>query len=263
LSRIGSVFARAERTALIPYVTVGYPNIETTLKLVSLFAQDGCDVVELGIPFSDPLADGATIQHASYEALKDGVTPQVCIEVVEEARRQVEIPLVFMTYYNSVFRLGPERFCSMCAQAGIDGLIVPDLPPEEGADLENAARGRGIDLIYLLSPASTEQRIRLVASRSTGFIYLVSLTGVTGARDRLPDQLESFVSRVRKRTRKPLCVGFGVSTPEQARRIAKIADGVIVGSRIIQLVEEDRSLANVHAFVKSLRQALWQKEVEM
>ena len=151
MSRIDSVFARAERTALIPYVTVGYPNIETTLKLVSLFARDGCDVVELGIPFSDPLADGATIQQASYEALKHGVTPEDCIEVAREARRQVEIPLVFMTYYNPVFRFGPDRFCSMCAQAGIDGLIVPDLPPEEGADLENAARGRGLDLIYLLS----------------------------------------------------------------------------------------------------------------
>jgi len=263
LSRIGSVFARAERTALIPYATVGYPNIETTLKLVSLFARDGCDAVELGIPFSDPLADGATIQQASYEALKHGVTPHVCIEVAEEARRRVEIPLIFMTYYNPVFRFGPERFCSMCAKAGIDGLIIPDLPPEEGTDLEGSARRHGLDLIYLLSPASTEQRVRLVASKSTGFIYLVSLTGVTGARARLPDELESFVTRVRKRTRKPLCVGFGVSTAEQARRIARIADGVIVGSRIIQLVEEDRSLANIHAFVKSLRQALQEKEVKM
>jgi len=256
LSRISSVFAQAKHTALIPYITVGYPTVETTLKVVPLFASIGCDVIELGIPFSDPLADGATIQRASYEALRQGITTKVCFEVAQELRRRVNIPLVFMTYYNPVLKFGLERFCSKCAEVGIDGLIIPDLPPEEGEELEKSTRKHGLDLIYLLSPASTEERIKLVVSRSSGFIYLVSLTGVTGARDKLPEELENFVARVRERTEKPLCVGFGVSTPEQARRIAKIADGVIVGSRIIQLLDEDKSLKNACSFIKSLRDAL-------
>ena len=256
MSRIASIFARASHTALIPYITVGYPTVETTLKVVPLFASSGCDIIELGIPFSDPLADGATIQRAAYEALRQGVTPEVCFEVAQELRRQVEIPLVFMTYYNPVLKFGLEQFCSKCAEVGIDGLIIPDLPPEEGEELEKSAKRHGLDIIYLLSPASTEERIKLVAGRSSGFIYLVSLTGVTGARNKLPEDLESFVARVRERTEKPLCVGFGVSTPEQARRIAKVADGVIVGSRIIQLLDEDKSLKNVCSFIKSLREAL-------
>jgi len=263
LSRIASVFARpalsalsAGHTALIPYITVGYPSVETTLKAVPLLASSGCDIVELGIPFSDPLADGATIQRASYKALRQGVTPKVCFEVAQELRQQVEIPLVFMTYYNPVLKFGLEQFCSKCAEVGIDGLIIPDLPPEEGQELEQSTRRHRLDLIYLLSPASTEERIKLVAGRSSGFIYLVSLTGVTGARNKLPEELENFVARVRERTEKPLCVGFGVSTPEQARRIAKVADGVIVGSRIIQLLDEDKSLKNVCSFIKGLRDAL-------
>jgi tryptophan synthase alpha chain len=256
LSRIASVFARANHTALIPYITAGYPTVETTLKVVPLLASSGCDIIELGIPFSDPLADGATIQQASYEALRQGVTPKLCFEVAQELRRQVEIPLVFMTYYNPVVKFGLEQFCSKCAEVGIDGLIIPDLPPEEGKELEQSTERYALDLIYLLSPASTEERIRLVTSRSSGFIYLVSLTGVTGARDKLPEELENFVARVRERTEKPLCVGFGVSTLEQARRIAKVADGVIVGSRIIQLLDEDKSLKNVCSFIKSLREAL-------
>jgi tryptophan synthase alpha chain len=256
LSRIGSVFARPKHTALIPYITVGYPTVETTLKAVPLFTRIGCDIIELGIPFSDPLADGATIQQASYEALRQGVTTGVCFEVAQELRRQVQIPLVFMTYYNPVLKFGLEQFCSKCAEVGIDGLIIPDLPPEEGKGLEKSVKKHSLDLVYLLSPASTEERIKLVTSRSTGFIYLVSLTGVTGARDRLPEQLESFVSDVRRRTKKPLCVGFGVSTPEHARRVAKVADGVIVGSRIVQLLNEDKSLRDARSFVKSLREAL-------
>jgi tryptophan synthase alpha chain len=256
LSRIASIFAQAKHTALIPYITVGYPTVETTLKVVPLFASTGCDIIELGIPFSDPLADGATIQRASYEALSQGVSPKVCFKVAEELRQQVEIPLVFMTYYNPVLKFGLEQFCSKCAEVGIDGLIIPDLPPEEGKELEKSTRRHGLDLVYLLSPASTEERIRLVTSRSSGFIYLVSLTGVTGARAKLPEELESFVASVRKRTEKPLCIGFGVSTPEQARRVAKVADGVIVGSRIIQLLDEDKSLKNACSFIKCLRETL-------
>ncbi len=263
MSRIASVFARAKHTAIIPYLTVGYPSVETTLKAVPLFARNGCDIIELGIPFSDPLADGATIQQASYEALRQGVTATVCFEVARELRGRVKVPLVFMTYYNPVLKFGLEQFCLKCAEAEIDGLIVPDLPPEEGEELGRLTRSHGLDLIYLLSPASTEERVGLVTSRSSGFIYLVSLTGVTGARDTLPEELEGFVGSVRKKTEKPLCVGFGVSSPEQARRVAAVADGVIVGSRVVQLLSEDKSLKNASSFVKSLREALSQKEVDM
>jgi len=256
MSRIACAFAKPNHIALIPYITVGYPSIEATLEIVHLLAMSGCDIVELGIPFSDPLADGATIQQASYQALRQGVTPELCLEVAQVLRQRVGTPLVFMTYYNPVLKFGLEEFCSKCAEVGVDGLIIPDLPPEEGGDLERSAQQHEIDIIYLATPASTEERIDLVASRSSGFIYLVSLTGVTGTRDVLPDELESFVNRVRTRTRKPLCVGFGVTTPEQVRRIAKVADGVIVGSRIIQLMEEDTTFSSLKAFTASLREAL-------
>ena len=256
MSRISSVFAQQNHTALIPYVTVGYPSIETTLKVVPLLADNGCDIVELGIPFSDPLADGATIQKSSHLALMQGVTPAICLEVVLELRRRVEIPLVFMTYYNPVLKFGLEEFCSKCAETGVDGLIIPDLPPDEGEELEQPARKHELDLIYLLAPTSNKKRIDLVTNKSSGFIYLVSLTGVTGSRDKLPDELENFVSRVREKTKTPLCVGFGISTPEQAQRIGKIADGVIIGSRIIQLIEEDLSLQKMYTFIKSVRDTL-------
>lgn len=256
MSRIASVFAKADHVALIPYVTVGYPSIEATLEIVPLLAKSGCDIMELGIPFSDPLADGATIQQASYQALRRGVTPKLCLEVAQVLRQRVEIPLVFMTYYNPVLKFGLEEFCCRCAQVGVDGLIIPDLPPEEGEELEQSSKRHELDIIYLLTPTSTQERIDIVASRSSGFVYLVSLTGVTGTRDRLPDGLESFVNRVRERTQKPLCVGFGVSTPEQVRRIAKVADGVIIGSRIIQLMEQDTTFSSLKAFTSSLREAL-------
>ncbi len=256
MSRIDSVFTRIKHTALIPYVTVGYPTVETTLKVVPLFASSGCDIIELGIPFSDPLADGATIQRASYEALGQGANTSVCFKVVQELRQQVDIPLVFMTYYNPVLKCGLEQFCSKCVEVGIDGLIIPDLTPDEGKELEKSTKRHGLDLVYLLSPASTEERIKLVTSRSSGFVYLVSLTGVTGTRDKLPEELETFVASVKKMTEKPLCVGFGVSTTEQARRVARVADGVIVGSRIIQLLDEDKSLKNVCSFIEGLRGAL-------
>ena len=239
MSRIGSVFNQPGHVALIPYITVGYPSIEATLEVVPLLASSGCDIVELGIPFSDPLADGVTIQKASFSALENGVTPQLCLEVAKQLSQKVDIPLVFMTYFNPVFSYGLEEFCSACAKSGIDGLIIPDLPPEEGSQLESITQRQSLDLIYLLSPTSTDERIRLVTERARGFIYLVSVTGVTGARDNLPPDLDTFVARVRKVTTLPLCIGFGISTPEQARQVARMADGVIVGSRIIQLLEAE------------------------
>ncbi|MFB0559000.1 MAG: tryptophan synthase subunit alpha [Dehalococcoidales bacterium] len=256
MSRIASVFSQPGHIALIPYITVGYPTVEATLKVVPLLASSGCDIVELGIPFSDPLADGATIQKASFCALQNGVTPELCLDVAKQLSSKVDVPLVFMTYFNPVFSYGLEEFCSACRRSGVDGLIIPDLPPEEGKGLEAITQRQGLDLIYLLAPTSTEERIRLVAERSRGFIYLVSVTGVTGVRERLPANLEAFVARARKVATQPLCVGFGISTPEQARQVARIADGVIVGSRIIQLMEAEDNFISVGNFIKELRYAL-------
>jgi len=255
MSRITSVFKQSGHKALIPYVTVGYPSIEDTLEVVPLLASSGCDIVELGIPFSDPLADGVTIQKASFSALNNGVTPKLCLEVAKKLSRKVNIPLVFMTYFNPVLSYGLEKFCSACASSGVDGLIIPDLSPDEGLELEAVTQKHSLDLIYLLAPTSSEERIRLVAERARGFIYLVSVTGVTGTRGNLPSELGTFVARVRKVAKQPLCVGFGISTPEQARHVAQIADGVIVGSRIIQLIEAE-GLASVGNFVSQLRRAL-------
>ena len=255
MSQITSVFKPGYK-ALIAYITVGYPNIKTTPKIAAALADCGCDIIELGIPFSDPLADGATIQKASHTALQRGTTPQACLDLAFQLRQKISIPLVFMTYYNPVLNFGLEAFCQNCTKAGVSGLIVPDLPPEEGVELEVKTRQHDLDLIYLLAPTSTEERIAAVAERSQGFIYLVSITGVTGARAALPPGLEEFVERVRQKAKQPLCVGFGVSNPKQVKRIAAVADGIIVGSRLIQLIEEDATLSSLKSFVSSLRQAL-------
>jgi len=256
MSRITSVFDRPDYKALIAYLTIGYPNIKTMQEAVSILADNGCDIIELGIPFSDPLADGATIQKASHQALEQNITPEACLEVASQLRQKVNLPLVFMSYYNPIFNFGLEAFCKASAEAGIDGLIIPDLPPEEGADLETISQNFGLDLIYLLAPTSTEERIDTITKRARGFIYLVSLTGVTGARQSLPAELESFVKRVRQKAKQPLCIGFGISNPEQAKRVSQIADGVIIGSRFIQLIEEDTTLLSLKAFVTSLREVL-------
>ena len=255
MSRIASVFTNPEHKALIAYVTVGYPDIETTLETVPLLASLGCDIVELGIPFSDPLADGVTIQEASHQALRQGVSPSSCLEVAARLREKVTIPLIFMTYYNPIFSFGAGDFCQACYKSGIDGLIVPDLPPEEAGELKGFTQQSHLDLVYLLPPNSSEERIDLIARESEGFIYLVSLTGTTGVQEKLSSDLEGFVARVRQRASQPLCLGFGISTPEQAQQVAKIADGVIVGSRLIQLLDERRPERLVK-LVKSLRKAL-------
>jgi len=256
MSRISDIFKDKSKKALIAYITVGYPNINATLKTAQLLAHYGCDIIELGIPFSDPLADGATIQNASYHALQNGVTPHACLEIAGKLCRTVDIPLMFMTYYNPVFSYGLDNFCRDCSRVGIDGLIVPDLPPDEGTSLEELTKARNIDLVYLLSPTSTDERVRLVAERSRGFIYLVSVAGVTGTRNSLPADLSSFVARVKRSTSTPVCVGFGISTAAQAAQVGKIANGVIVGSRFIQLMEIENGPTQIKNFVIEMRNAL-------
>jgi tryptophan synthase alpha chain len=255
MSRITEVFQKGHK-ALIGYIMAGYPDIKATPEIAEALADSGADIIELGIPFSDPLADGVTIQKAGYEALRRGTTVKACLEAAAVIRKRIATPLAFMTYYNPVLNHGMETFCWSCREAGINGLIVPDLPPDEGRELEEVTRKHDLDMIYLLAPTSTEARIDVIVERSRGFIYLVSLTGVTGARDTLPPELESFVRRVREKTDKPLCVGFGISGAEQAKRVATIADGVIVGSRIIQLIEADDTLTELKSFVADLRRAI-------
>jgi tryptophan synthase alpha chain len=253
MSRISGVFNKPGHKALIPYVTVGYPDTETTLKAIVLLAESGADIIELGIPFSDPLADGATIQESSYQALLKGVNTDTCLDIAHRARKTTDVPLVFMTYYNPVLQYGLEKFCRASAEAGIDGLIVPDLPPEESTAIEIFTKKHELDLIYLLAPTSTPERIRMVAEKSGGYIYLVSVAGVTGARSSLPPDLMPFIARVRQAARQPLCVGFGISTPEQAGQIGKAADGVIIGSKLINLIKEDKTLDSLADFIRSVR----------
>jgi tryptophan synthase alpha chain len=253
MNRIDSFFNSTHKPALIAYLTVGYPDIETTLRAVPVLEERGCDIVELGIPFSDPLADGATIQRSSYAALQNGITPQNCLNVAAELRKKVNIPLIFMTYFNPIFKFGPSKFCDNCVNAGVDGLIIPDLPPDEGQDFYEAALSKNLDIVYLVAPSSSEKRIKLIAEKSGGFIYLVSVSGVTGARDSLPADIDNFVKRVRKFTNKPLCLGFGISTPEQAARMSGIADGVIIGSKLIELIEADGSLTKLSEFITDVR----------
>jgi tryptophan synthase alpha chain len=255
MSRIQKAFSRPSWKALIAYVTVGYPSIEATLNVVPLLAASGCDLVELGIPFSDPLADGVTIQKASFQALQNGVTPAVCLDVARQLAEKVEVPLVFMTYYNPILCYGHDRFCRDCAKAGVDGLIIPDLPPDESQELEDLTHKNGLDLIYILAPTSTDERIRLAAGRSRGFVYLTTVAGVTGVRDELPPGLGEFAARVRSATKLPLCLGFGISNARQAGQVARIADGVIVGSRIVNLMGEG-STASLQSFIRELRSAV-------
>jgi tryptophan synthase alpha chain len=256
MSRITAVFNKSGYKALIPYITVGYPELKITEKAVRLLAKSGADIIELGIPFSDPMADGATIQESSFQALQNGITTDICLETVKNIRQTTEVPLVFMTYFNPVLKYGIEKFCLASCDAGIDGLIIPDLPPEEGSTLERATKEHNLDLIYLLAPTSNIERIKMVAGKSRGFIYLVSIAGVTGARNSLPATLQNFISRVRKIAKQPLCVGFGISTPGQAHQIASGADGVIIGSKLIQLMKSDPSLKSLESFIKEIRNAL-------
>jgi tryptophan synthase alpha chain len=240
MDRIASTFdhlRRAGRTALMPYLTMGYPQRDSALALVPALVEAGADLIELGVPFSDPLADGATLQAAAQQALANGMTLSRCLEQAAALRaRGVQTPFILMGYYNPILQMGLEPFAQRAAAAGIDGLIVPDLPPEEADPLQAALHLQQIALVFLLAPSRDDERIQFVARRTAGFLYLVSLTGVTGARDRLPPDLESFVARARAATGLPLAVGFGISTPSQAARVARIADGVIVGSALVRAI---------------------------
>jgi tryptophan synthase alpha chain len=261
MSRITTTFASlraAGRVAFMPYLTLGFPELHSALSLVPALEAAGADLIELGIPFSDPLADGATIQASSQRALANGMTLARCLDQVASLRRGgVRVPLVLMGYYNPILQLGLEPFAERAAAVGVDGVIVPDLPPEESDPLRSLLRARSIDLIFLLAPTSTGDRLRQVAAHSGGFLYLVSLTGVTGARKRMASGLAEWVAQVRSATDLPVAVGFGISTPDQAAEVACFSDGVIVGSALIQaLGAASDPAASAAAFTASLRAAI-------
>lgn len=223
----------------MPYVTVGHPEKESTLEIVPALVEGGATMVELGIPFSDPLADGPTIQRSGFKALQNGVTLHYCLETARELRnRGVEVPLIFMGYFNPILRYGLQRFVADCAEAGVDGFIIPDLPPDESTELAEICKAHQRDLIFMVAPTSRDQHIHALNGQASGFIYCVSITGVTGARADVSSDLSAFLGRVRSALDLPLAVGFGISTPEHVREIGKDADGVIVGSALINRLDE-------------------------
>ncbi|MBA3943119.1 MAG: tryptophan synthase subunit alpha [Herpetosiphonaceae bacterium] len=262
MSRIAAVFqrlAQTDRQALIMYLTVGYPTMHAAREIVPALVAAGADMIELGVPFSDPLADGVTIQKATQQALANKVNVRHCLQTVRQLRADgLQVPLIFMGYYNPLLQYGLEAFARDAAEAGADGFIVPDLPPEEAGALHDACRVYDLDLIFFVAPTSTDARIKQVAALASGFIYCVSLTGVTGARSTIAANLPHFLARVRNETKVPLAVGFGVSQPSQAQEVASVADGVIVGSALINLVEQsvEHGLDEVKAFTHSLRTAM-------
>lgn len=264
-ARIDAAFARARaerRICVIPYVMAGYPDVESSEALALGLARAGADVLEIGIPFSDPLADGATIQHAGQVALNGGMTPGSALELAEKIHRQVETPLVLMGYYNPVLAFGLEHFCEAAALAGVSGLIIPDLPPEEAELLLESANRAGMCLIFLVTPTSPPERIARVAEvaqrQNSGFVYCVSLSGVTGARSDLSTHLRDFLARVRAQIQLPLTVGFGVSTPAHVAALSEIADGAVVASKLIDTLDHappGQGVAETVRYFETLRAA--------
>ncbi len=259
MGRIAACFEslrQQEEIGIVAYLTVGYPDVESTLRLVPALLAGGAHMVELGIPFSDPLADGATIQRATQIALEQGVSPRTCLEAVDELRRRgVEAPLVFMTYFNPVLAYGVERFVADAASAGADGLIVVDLPWEEAGLVLAACRAVGLDLVPLVAPTTSETRLERIGREASGFIYCVSVTGVTGAREELPSELPDFLRRVRAHTTLPVAVGFGISKRKHVESIRPWAEAVVVGSAIIQCLDgarADEREERVKAYVEVL-----------
>ncbi|MGN1195790.1 MAG: tryptophan synthase subunit alpha [Acutalibacteraceae bacterium] len=255
MSNIKKAFENGK--AFIAFITCGDPDIETTAKVIRAAAENGADLIELGIPFSDPTAEGPVIQGANLRALKGGVTTDKIFGLVRDIRRDVKIPMVFMTYANVVFSYGSEHFIKTCNEIGIDGLILPDIPFEEKEEFLPLCRKYDVSLVSLIAPTS-ENRISMIAKEAEGFIYIVSSLGVTGTRSEITTDLDSIVKVIRENTNTPCAIGFGISTPEQAKKMADIADGAIVGSAIIKIIEKYgiKSPEYVSEYVKQMKDAL-------
>jgi tryptophan synthase alpha chain len=265
MSRIRHTFEALHATgkkALIPFITAGYPDIATTEKYIFQLERSGSDIIELGVPFSDPMADGPVIQTSSECALRKGTTLTMILTLVKRVRRKTEIPILLMGYYNPFFAFGLPQFADAAKKAGVDGVLVVDLPPEEAGAMKAETDRTGLDLIFLLAPTSDDARIQQVAENASGFIYYVSLTGVTGVRSQLDKDIRKQVIQIKKQSNLPVGIGFGISTPEQAKRVAHWADGVVVGSAIIKIIETsttpEASIKNVGQFVRGLKRAISQ-----
>ncbi len=246
--------------ALIAYLMAGDPGLAETEQLVLALEQAGADIIELGVPFSDPIADGPVIQQAAERALKSGTSLRKILDSVKSLRQRTQVPIVLMLYYNSIHAMGCKEFCNAAKTAGVDGLIVPDMPPDESGPLKGPADAAGLPLIFLLAPTSTTDRRKLVAKESHGFVYYVSLTGITGAKLSNVGDVQDNVKKLRKVSTSPVAVGFGVATPEDAARVSKIADGVIVGSAIVKRIashqQDPAMVGHVAEFVRSLKAAM-------
>lgn len=255
MSNIKKAFENGK--AFIPFITCGYPDLETTGKIVRAMAENGADLIELGIPFSDPTAEGPVIQGANIKALENGITTDKVFEFVKNIRLYVKIPFVFMTYANVVFSYGADRFIKTCAEIGIDGIILPDLPFEEKGDFQPICQKYNVDLISMIAPTS-KKRIAMIAKEAEGFLYVVSSLGVTGTRSEITTDIESIINVVRENTDIPCAVGFGISAFEQAKKMADISDGAIVGSAIIKLIAASGSDAanDVGEYVKCMKAAI-------
>jgi len=246
--------------ALVAFVTAGDPDLSSTREIFSVIENSGADIIELGVPFSDPLADGPVIQLASQRSLKSGTSLKKIIQLVKEIRKDSELPIVLMSSFNPVFVYGEKKFVEDAVSAGVDGVIIPDLPPEEAGEFAGYADEKGLDMIFLVSPTSTPERVKMISGMSKGFIYYVSLTGVTGVRNALPDGLEEKVSAVKSSTPLPVMIGFGISGPEIASEASSISDGVIVGSAIVKLIADvsdpNERLERVGNLVSSIKQSM-------
>lgn len=264
MSTITKMFQRLEkenRKALIPYFTAGFPSQRTFVDLVVQADDSGMvDLIEIGIPFSDPLADGPSIQYSSQKALENKITVEKSLNLLSAIATKIKTPLVIMSYLNPLLQYGLEKFLKDSSEIGIYGLIVPDLVIEEGKALESKSKKFNLDLVYLLAPTTNGQRRKEIVKRSQGFIYLVSITGVTGSRKKLPDYLKNHIQEIKALSSKPVCVGFGISNPKQAAQVARFADGVIAGSAIVEIIRKEKSsgiiLTNVRHFLKNLRKGL-------
>ena len=258
MSKIQEAFKNGK--AFIPFITCGYPDLETTGKVVKEMVANGADLVELGIPFSDPTAEGPVIQGANVVALAGGITTDKIFDFVKELRKEVSVPMVFMTYANVVFSYGMDAFMKKAKEVGMDGLILPDVPFEEKGEFDEVAKQYGLDMISLIAPTS-EDRIAMIAREATGFIYIVSSLGVTGVRGEITTDIGSMVKLVKENTDIPCAVGFGISTPEQAAKMAGLSDGAIVGSAIIKIIGQygKESAPEVGKYVKTMKDAIRRK----
>ena len=240
---------KQKRKAFIAFITAGDPDLKTTEDLAVAFEGAGVDIIELGVPFSDPLADGPTIQASYQRALNKGISPKKILETVSRIRRKSSIPVALMSSYNPILRFGEEKFIKACADAGVDGLIIPDLPPEEAKNLRGAAQRYKIAMIFFVAPTSRDERIRANTKASSGFVYYVSLTGITGTQKAIASSVVKHINHIKRFTSKPVCAGFGISTPQQVRDISRAADGVIVGSAIVKAIDHHKGTRNLVSVV--------------